>query len=234
MSKVPVLCLLLLAALAAPAHAVAPEEFFPATAPHGAMLVVHGGGWSGVGQEHLDAIAPQARFFAAHGYDTYSMDYRPGADSLTDVRARFVRLKRHYHRVCLYGVSAGGQLAMMAAILEHGAACVIAAAAPTDLPTLAESLSSSQSFLLAQAAFGTRLKRNSPLHHRWPRRTRLLLLYARGDPMVAADQGIRMHAHVRRSRLLLLLGDGPVWFVHSGIAVAGADRIGRSLLRFIR
>ena len=101
------------------------------TAEHPLVLFVHGGGWIGGNTRHSGALAdfPQALAqLAAEGFVVASVEYRlsgeaPFPAALQDVRAALRYLKDHADRyridsskVAVWGGSAGGQLAALAAV----------------------------------------------------------------------------------------------------------------------
>src|SRR5215213_5547061 len=101
----------------------------------GTVLLFHGGGWNRVGPVPTAALAPKAASFRAAGLRAQSLDYRRGDEGLIDVVAAVdEQLAAHPNSpLCLYGESAGGHLALLAAAARPQVRCVITAAAPTDL-----------------------------------------------------------------------------------------------------
>ncbi len=155
--------------------------------------------------------------FAARGYEVFSIDYRPGVKSVTDVLNRYRQIRRTRRKVCIWGDSAGGQLAMMTAELAGNVTCVIDEAGPTDLATLGGSPTRDVALASARAAFGHQLRRYSPLRHPWPKQTPLTLMYARYDPLVDISQGRKMARH--SGGRLLVLGRGNAPFIHSTVSL---------------
>lgn len=118
----------------------APSGNYAGKDPKGWVLLVHGGGWDGVGEEQVQRVRPDARRFNRHGWATMNTDYAPGAQSLRDVLDSYDTLRARAGRdgrVCLYGQSAGGHLVLMTASERVSVDCVIVEGAPTDLPALA-------------------------------------------------------------------------------------------------
>ena len=95
------------------------------------VVLLHGGAWKEVGPAATAALQPAADRFARLGLRVANVDYRPGAASLTDARRALRRL--HRRRVCVYGESAGGQLALMLAARHRSVRCVITVGAVGDL-----------------------------------------------------------------------------------------------------
>jgi acetyl esterase/lipase len=119
-------------------------------APHpvatGAVVFVHGGGWSAGNRTWYRA---QGRKAAAHGWVAASIDYRlapghPFPAALDDVRAAVAWMRAHApqlgadpNRIALVGGSAGGNLALLAGTTGvPGVRGVVAWSPPTDLTTL--------------------------------------------------------------------------------------------------
>lgn len=96
------------------------------TAPRAAIVLLHGGGWVA---GDATWVYPRARRFAELGLVAVAVDYRLGnptaatADARSTVRwLRTSALNVDPNRVAIYGVSAGGQLAVSAAQSEDVAA----------------------------------------------------------------------------------------------------------------
>ena len=99
-------------------------------APHAAIILLHGGGWSTGSPEWMHA---DAKRYAGLGMVAIAGEYRLSdqksvtpLDAMRDVRdlIRWVRTKAtaltvNPHRVAVYGVSAGGHLALSAAVFPH-------------------------------------------------------------------------------------------------------------------
>ncbi len=117
---------------------LAPREGWPA------VLFLHGGGWV---TGHRDAFRVQAPLLARKGVLAASASYRlaPAARwpaQLDDVLAAVEHLRGlqvDHERIGLWGVSAGGHLALLAAqeLGPEVIKCVVTVGAPTDLPRLA-------------------------------------------------------------------------------------------------
>lgn len=115
-------------------------------APTGAVIFVHGGGWSSGNRTWYRA---QGRRAAAHGWVAASIDYRlaprhPFPAALDDVRAAVGWMRAHAtalgvdpDRIALVGGSAGGNLALLAGTTGlPGVRGVVAWSPPTDLAAL--------------------------------------------------------------------------------------------------
>ena len=124
------------------------DLFVPADppAPPPVVVLVHGGGWRS-GSRH--AWTGAARDLVAEGWAAATIDYRlrdtaPYPAAVDDVAAalRFLgaeggRLGVDPNRLALMGGSAGGHLALLAAMTEPGVDAVVAFSPPTDLAALA-------------------------------------------------------------------------------------------------
>ena len=118
----------------------------PHAAPTGAVIFVHGGGWSSGNRTWYRA---QGRKAATHGWVAASIDYRlapahPFPAALDDVRTAVAWVRAHApelgvdpDRIALVGGSAGGNLALLAGTTGvAGVRGVVAWSPPTDLTSL--------------------------------------------------------------------------------------------------
>lgn len=195
----------------------------------GTVLLLHAGGW-----KHLDGgrsyrvslMAAQARTLRSWGVRTGIVDYRAKRSGLGDVLAAYDSAQRRYDTkpICLWGESAGGTLALLAAERRTATSCVIAVGAPVDLVAANQFMPGGVVATLARAAFGATvqdLREFSAIVHGATIRARTLLAYALNDPLVPAVEGIRMAQLVPGSRLLLARPGLTRW-VHSSVDVDDA------------
>jgi acetyl esterase/lipase len=118
----------------------------PHEAPTGAVVFVHGGGWSSGNRTWYRA---QGRRAAARGWVAASIDYRlapahPFPAALDDVRAAVAWVRAHApelgvdrNRIALVGGSAGGNLVLLAGTTGvSGVRGIVAWSPPTDLTAL--------------------------------------------------------------------------------------------------
>jgi acetyl esterase/lipase len=194
----------------------------PVAHPAAWVIVIHAGGWRLVGRGMTGLEQPEVDRLNAWGYGTLNIDYRRGARGLADVLRFYDLLRKRVGRgtpICLDGSSAGGHLALMAALRRPSAACVITRAAPTLLDRLHGSLLRD-----AHRFFDP----HGGLAHWSPARYRLacpaLIAHGTDDPYVGFGQARAMLRHARRGRLVAL-GPGDAPWVHGTVAQADLDRL---------
>ncbi|MEA2232215.1 MAG: hypothetical protein QOD83_2031 [Solirubrobacteraceae bacterium] len=121
-----------------PIEPVQPAEALvgsPASGLKGTMLMVHGGGWQGPGEKSQKYLMEQpGDMLVQRGWRVVSVDYDAGTAGITDVlNAAGQELQRaEGNLLCLYGESAGAQIALVVASRLKAIDCVVAAGAPTD------------------------------------------------------------------------------------------------------
>jgi len=101
----------------------------------GTMLMVHGGGWTGPAPMAQKALMTMpGETLTQRNWRTVSVDYKAGSAGLQDVidAAGAELSKPTGGLLCIYGESAGAQLALVAASRVTGVDCVIAFAPPAD------------------------------------------------------------------------------------------------------
>ena len=103
------------------------------------VLLIHGGGWAEGDRSHFNAIAP---LFARRGIQAVSMNYRLSPENRWPAQVDDVVLALEFlreqqidrNRIALWGHSAGGHMALMAAIRKPDwIKCVVTVGAPTAL-----------------------------------------------------------------------------------------------------
>lgn len=212
------------------------ELQLPAKAPIGWVLVIHGGGWQAVGKSAVKSVRANAAFFRAHGWGTYNIDYRKGIRSLPDVLSAYDALRRNVVGprvpICVWGGSAGGNLALLLAARRKRVACVITEGAPTDLtrftsePAYGTSPEAGPNFIKQTGilpSFGgspQSLWRWSPVRVARHIRARLLLGASSTDPYVPQQQMAEMqYARPANTTTMLLPGSSatPTNFTHASI-----------------
>jgi len=206
----------------------------PAGSVRGTILLFHKGGWAAEGPAAVRALRPVAERFRGWGWRALTSTYRNGRAGLADVVATFDYAEQRYGAspICAYGESSGGYWALVLAVRRSRLRCVVAAAAPTDLPAWPSEVRDrpTRAFVTRtlSAVFGqgrAALARASPVRLWRPRMpARLFLLYADDDPLVPAAQGASMERRAHGS-VLFRLPAGRLPWVHSlpGSGVDGVD-----------
>ena len=127
--------------------------------PRPSVVIVHGGGWrSGTRATFApgeSSVEPTARLFAARGWATFSIDYRLAPASrfpaqVSDVQSAVAWVRRNHdryqidpRRVALLGASAGGNLAVQAALTStpgSAPAATVSWSGPMDLTSFYRAL----------------------------------------------------------------------------------------------
>jgi acetyl esterase/lipase len=211
-------------ALAMPAAAQSPL-------PQSYVLLIHGGAWVRVGAGPTAHMDPIARRLQRWGYGTVNVNYRAGRYAFGDVERAYegLRLEVGPHaRICLYGSSAGAQMALMLALRHHDVACVVAQSPPSLLDKLRPTLRRH-----AKEAFPGhgQLKVWSPARH--VLHTPALLEAGRRDHVVPLRQVRAEHAAAPHSKLLILAHGSHHW-VHTSVAGAALARAVRAERVFLR
>jgi dienelactone hydrolase len=159
-----------------------------------------------------------APVFQSLGLETFTVNYRGGAQGINDVENLYLQARRQVGSavpVCAAGVSAGGHIALMLAVRFHDLACVLDLAGPTDLSLLKRG--STVASQIVERAFGTAsLAQLSPALQAHSIRAKLLLLYAQSDRLVPVDQGYAIQRADPNAQLIVL-PPGSAAFVHTGI-----------------
>jgi acetyl esterase/lipase len=105
------------------------------------VLMIHGGGWIEGDKEQYKTLMP---LFSRKRIMPVSMNYRLAPENrwpaqLEDIHAAIDFLKKQQidlQRLALWGFSAGGQLALMAALERDDICAVVTIGAPTDISTM--------------------------------------------------------------------------------------------------
>lgn len=120
---------------AQPPPVSAPVVASAANSVRGTMILLHGGAWRGPDAEHQQQLVREPGTVAVQrGWRVVSVDYKEGQGGLQDVLDGIGQelLRPSGRLLCIYGESAGGQLALVAAARLPAVDCVIAAGVPTD------------------------------------------------------------------------------------------------------
>lgn len=105
------------------------------------VLLIHGGGWVRGDKDHFKALMP---LFTRKRIMPVAMNYRLAPENrwptqLEDVHLAIDFLKQQQvdlKRIALWGISAGGQLALMAALQRDDICGVVTIGAPTNIETM--------------------------------------------------------------------------------------------------
>ena len=122
---------------AAPPPAPVPQQALVSTpaSVSGTMIMVHGGGWMGPGPKAQQALMTMpGDTLSERNWRIVSVDYHAGAAGLQDVidAAGAELAQPTGGLLCIYGESAGAQLALVAAARVPGVDCVVAMGPPAD------------------------------------------------------------------------------------------------------
>ncbi|HVT76112.1 MAG TPA: prolyl oligopeptidase family serine peptidase [Acidimicrobiales bacterium] len=224
----------------------APTGAFAGKPAKGVMLVIHGGGWHLVGKATVAYERRHADPWRARGWETVNVDYRGCAQSLADVTwfEQRVELLNPGARICVEGVSAGGQLALMLAATQPRVACVVSLGGVTDFEHIAgqtaydfrsgtyDNVGPAAVFNLGAAAFGAQLGHMSPINFAAAIDARLLIASGAGDPLIPVAQGTDMAAAMFKTHSdayvdVDLLPMGTMKFVHTSTTQDALDDLNR-------
>ena len=181
----------------------APRDGWPA------VLLLHGGGWVEGQWQDFTSTGP---LFARKGLLAAGLNYRlaPEArwpEQLADVIAALEYLRDSQtdpERIALWGFSAGGHLALMAALARPELVrCVVALGAPSDLELLARD-GADQLDLIFDA---DQLLEASPLHADHSGAPPMLLVHGTADRVVSIEHA-RKHAAAHSNVELMEVPDG--------------------------
>jgi acetyl esterase/lipase len=217
----------------------------PAGRPRGVAIVLHGGGWVGVGTRQLVAVRPDAARWLERGWATANLDYRACRPSLGDVLQMHDAIRARIGPdapIVAVGESAGAHLALMLAVLRPDSVRgVVAQAPPTDPETLAKQTVRDpatggqtndpprQLSLAWHGAFQDALAETSPVRRAREIRARVLLARSETDPLIPAGQLTDMADALRAAHgdawvRVLELDGGDVDFPHATISAAAERR----------
>lgn len=195
------------------------DLYLPASPPpHPIVVVLHGGSWRGGDKREPAALN---RYLAAHGYLVAAPDYRLAprwrfpaaaddvAAALAWLKAQAFALGADPERIVLLGRSAGGQLALLAAVTARDPAVrgAVALYAPTDLnyawenpanPLVLDTRGVLRDFLGGSPEEAPQAYAEaSPLERAGPGSPPILLIHGGRDEMVFPAHAERMQAKLR-------------------------------------
>jgi hypothetical protein len=217
----------------------------PASGVQGTMIMIHGGGWTGPGPLAQQALMTMpGEVLSGRGWKIVSLDYHPGSAGLQDVldAAGQELANPSGGPLCLYGESAGGQMALVAAARLTGIACVAGMGTPADFEAYqAEVLASNdpdRTMIATQMAtvWGQTPEErapNDPVKLARLIRGDVLLMREADDPLMPIEQVERFVAArptTERVELESAAGDSAMKYLHGTLSDAGRamyrDRLG--------
>jgi alpha-L-fucosidase 2 len=188
------------------ARGLALDAWVPAGAgPHGAVVLVHGGGWEA--GDRVTYVAPMLALAARQGLAWVSIDYRLTPDvtnreQAADVRTALAWVRGHARelridptRLILVGESASGQLVAHVAASEPALAGIVSFYGVYDLEAMAGDAADPRS--LARRLFGLTvlddagralLREYSPMHHASKDLPSMLLAVGTADRLVTQQR----------------------------------------------
>lgn len=169
-------------------------------------LLIHGGGWTGGGKSSL---RDRCQMFARNGIVSIAIDYRLATAEdnstrwpaqLQDARAALrwmheggANLGLDVRRICAYGESAGGHIAIWLGIENRDLACVVDAFGPVDLSALGREFDKAFSVLFGNSSNrSTHLRDGSPLWSVKSDMAPVLIIQGEKDKLVPADQWVAL------------------------------------------
>jgi hypothetical protein len=211
--------------LTIPATAIAIADRLPVAGPltlaatgpaAGTVVLIHRGGWSGPDPSLQAALLDDlGRELAARGANVISLDYAAGAAGVWSIVTQLDAITRTTAGpLCVYGESAGGHLALMAAARLHRLRCLITLGAPTDLLSLPETTTlAGVAWMLANTAFAHApggLTAYSPITWATQIRARIWMLRQADDLLIGPEQPALFAAAVPSTTTITLeAGRGP-------------------------
>jgi acetyl esterase/lipase len=184
------------------------------SAKHPAALLIHGGGWSGGQPASLNG---RCMDFAARGIIGVTVQYKLASKDdpssrwpaqLTDVQQAFDWLQKKAsdykidpRRICVYGESAGGHLALWLGAMEKRISCVVDAFGPSDLTKLGRQYLPGFSILFGVDPNEAILKKASPLYGDVASFPPTMLIQGENDKLVPPEQTVMMQNALRESKI---------------------------------
>jgi acetyl esterase/lipase len=207
----------------------------------GTMILIHGGGWLGpndVAQHNV--MDDPGRLLLDRGWRVVSIDYAEGTRGLQNILDSVGSGSvpgAGLGPLCLYGESAGAQLALVAASRLPAVDCVIGVGTPTDLALLQSDTSSSADPDVRAVAsrlgvvFGTtaaQLSEWSPLGIAASIPADVMLIHESNDPLVSLTHAMSFQATVPTTQVVELEpgdpGDPSTAFRHGTVSPLGRTR----------
>jgi acetyl esterase/lipase len=194
--------------------------------PKGVVMLLHGGGWQ-PSRAAFESELPTAQLLQQQGYATVVVGYDAGAQGFKEIEDVYSKARKRYPDlgICVHGISAGANLGLMLAAREPDLSCVLAIAAPTDLPALKDQ-GGTEAYDLAKVAFGEdQLAKFSPIRYADQIKAKVLLLNGESDPIVPVEQA-RAFEQARPETEVDVIPNGstPVQWLHGATVSAAAGQ----------
>lgn len=233
---------------AAAADLAAPIDHPATGTPSAVLVLIHAGGWAGPDPRRQQKLADDlGAEWNRRGLRTVSIDYAEGANGLASVieQVRALIATASGLPICLYGESAGAQLAILAAAQIDEVRCVIGLGTPVDLRTLDRHdalapVAAPAAQQLAQRAYGNgldALRAASPISLARTLTTPVLLLRESDDTSIDPRQA---PAFTTRNRFSLAAdlpsGRGPTTadaYLHGSLSTAGRIMLVAAVRRWV-
>ncbi len=192
--------------------------------PRAVVIMVHGGSWFGGVPGLVDAMVSRAEYMSTESRSvTMNIDYRSGPGSLVDTVTAYDIARQKFPNlpICVFGSSAGGNIALLLAA-QRPVDCIIAEAAPTDLVNIETSVKEGAKFLLTEDRF----VEFSPIYASKQTKAPTMLVNATNDPRIPyASQAVAYKKKYPKAKLVSLTpGDGKGSFVHSKVDYAQYEK----------
>jgi dipeptidyl aminopeptidase/acylaminoacyl peptidase len=202
--------------------------------PTKVMILIHGGGWR-PNPAGYEAMRRTAAVYRNRGFATVVIGYSAGAEGFRQIQSLYSRVRRRYPRlpICAYGISAGGNFALMLAAREPDLDCVVDLVGPTDLNSL-QAQGSAEGNRLAVDAFGEdQLARYSPVRYANRIKAKVLMIYSETDPVVPVAQGREMARALPGSELVVVTPGFDHWLHGAMVAPESVARAMRLMQAFL-
>jgi dienelactone hydrolase len=208
----------------------------PAATANGTMLMIHGGGWTGPAPRAQAALMTMpGQTLSGRSWRIVSVDYHEGSASLQDVldAAGSELANPAGGPLCIYGESAGAQLALVAASRLSGVDCVVAMGPPADFEAYQAEVSASndpdRSIIAAQmrAVWGQTPEErapNDPVKVAKSIRGDVLIMREADDSLIPIEQiehFLAARPTTERMELQSAAGDLSQFYLHGTLSEAG-------------
>ncbi len=205
--------------------------------PDGVVILLHGGGWQPNRFAYEDEM-PLAASLRKQGHATVVVGYDAGAKGFQEIENVYAKVRKRYPGmpICVHGISAGGNLALMLAAREPDIRCVVSLLGPTDLTTLKDQGGKMASDLAVTAFGQDGLADFSPVRFANQIRAHVLGIYAQTDPVVPIAQAHELvRARPQTELFVIPPGSTPVdWLHNARVTPEGAQEAVTRGLAFIR